>query len=611
MHDVAEFLKAHDPFGGLDEADLDRLAERVQVDFFPAGTTIFKQGQPPPDEIRVIRKGAVELLEGGRLLDLLEDGEMFGQAWMFSGLPTGWEARAREDTLCYALAADDVLPLLGGPAGLRFVARSLLMLPRPGDARGLEDPEIETPQQPAGALIREQPVICDAGVSLRDAAREMVESGASSVLVRLDDGELGILTDHDLRSRVVAEALSVETPLRDVLTKPALIVRADEPASGLMLAMLDHGIRHVPVLSATDEVLGVVTDIDLLAAQTRTPFVLRRAIADAGSADELRDVAVRVNPTVVALHEGGLAPGQVSAIISVVTDALIKRMLELAVDEAGPPPTEFAWLSLGSHGRREAVPSSDVDSGMVWEDGGGATATSYMHGLAEQVDELLAATGLKSDTHGVTAAGSVMTHPAGEWRKTIGRWLDDPTDETIMATSILLDGRTIHGPDQAFGVFSAVQDVRYRSRILRLLLRLGLATRPPTGFLHDIVVEHSGEHRGAFDIKRSGLLPIVGIARYAGLAAGSTSTSTVSRLQAAGAAGVLPESEATTLAEAYRLMASLRMEHQVRKLEAGTEPDDYVDPKALNPLTRRYLREAFRQVASTQRGLATGLAWNR
>lgn len=217
----------------------------------------------------------------------------------------------------------------------------------------------------------------------------------------------------------------------------------------------------------------------------------------------------------------------------------------------------------------------------------------------------------KSDTHGVTAAGSVMTHPAGEWRETIGRWLDDPTDETIMATSILLDGRTIHGPDGAFGVFSAVQHVRYRSRILRLLLRLALATRPPTGFLHDIVVEHSGEHRGAFDIKRGGLLPIVGIARYAGLAAGGTSTSTVSRLQAAGAAGVLPEAEATTLAEAYRLMASLRMEHQVRKLEAGTEPDDYVDPKALNPLTRRYLREAFRQVASTQRGLATELAWNR
>jgi len=134
MHDVAEFLKAHEPFGAVDETDLDRLAESTKVEFLTAGTVIFRQGEPPPDEIRVIRKGAVELTEHGRVLDLLEEGDMLGQAWMFSGLPTGWEARAREDTLCYVLAADVVVPFLSSLAGLRFMARSLLMLPRPGDA---------------------------------------------------------------------------------------------------------------------------------------------------------------------------------------------------------------------------------------------------------------------------------------------------------------------------------------------------------------------------------------------------------------------------------------------------------------------------------------------
>jgi CBS domain-containing protein len=204
-----------------------------------------------------------------------------------------------------------------------------------------------------------------------------------------------------------------------------------------------------------------------------------------------------------------------------------------------------------------------------------------------------------------------MAHSATEWRDTIRGWLHDPTNESVMAISILLDGRSIDGPSEAFGVFSAVKEARRRPALLRLLLRLALAIRPPTGFLHDIVVDHSGEHRGTFDIKRGGLLPIVGIARYAGLAAGAASTSTVSRLQAAGAAGVLRESKATTLEEAYRLMTALRMEHQVRQLEAGADPDDHLDPKGLNTLTRRYLREAFRLVASTQRGLAAGLTWDK
>jgi CBS domain-containing protein len=614
VHDVAEFMKAHEPFSNLDETDLDRLAEHVKVESFSAGSVIVKQGERPLETLRVVRKGIVELIERGRVLDLLEEGEMFGQAWSFSGLPTPWEARAWEDALCYALPCDEVVPFLSGRAGLRFVARSLLISPRPGDANVPRVGDFDATQQPAGALVRDQPLVRDSGISLQEAARHMAESGSGSLLVRLEGGELGILTDHDLRSRVVAKGLSLETPVRDVVTTPVFTVRDDQAAGDVLLSMLDHGIRHVPVLSASEEVVGVVTDLELLAAQARRSFVLRRAIADAASPGELRDVGARLMPTVVALHQGGVAAEQLGAIISVVVEALVRRMVELFGDTAGPPPAEFAWLWLGSHGRREATPSSDIDSGLVWEDGGGESTRAYMYGLAEQVGGLLAATGFKSDPHGVTSSG-VMAHSAGEWRDTVKDWLDDPTNETVMAVNILLDGRTIEGQNESFGVFSAVRDAKRRPSFERLLLKLALATQPPIGFRRDIVVEQSGEHSGSFDIKEGGLVPIVGLARHAALTAGVTSTSTVSRLRAAGAAGVVPESDARTLEEAWRLMTELRMEHQVGQLEAGTSPDNYVDPKALDALTRRHLREAFRLVASTQKTLRktldTGQVWKQ
>jgi CBS domain-containing protein len=114
VHDVAEFMKAHEPFSNLDETDLDRLAEHVKVESFSAGSVIVKQGERPLETLRVVRKGIVELIERGRVLDLLEEGEMFGQAWSFSGLPTPWEARAWEDALCYALPCDEVVPFLSG-----------------------------------------------------------------------------------------------------------------------------------------------------------------------------------------------------------------------------------------------------------------------------------------------------------------------------------------------------------------------------------------------------------------------------------------------------------------------------------------------------------------
>jgi CBS domain-containing protein len=611
MHDIVEFLKDFDPFSELDADTLEKLAERVEVEFFAAGTTIFEQGQEPPGEVRVVRRGAIELVDHGRVLDLLGEGELLGHPSVVSAMPTGFEARAHEDTLCYSLRADDVLPLLTRPAGLRYLARSLLERPKPGPVVLADISGFDLAHQPVRALIREQPIMCDPNVPVRDAARLMVEAGASSLLVRLDGDDFGIVTDRDLRSRVVAEGIAGDVPVSRVMSAPAFTIGPELNAADVLLAMLDRGIRHLPVLSARGEVLGIVNDMDLLAAETRTPFVLRRAIADARGVEDLGRAARRVNPTLIGLHQVGVPPEQISAVISVVQDALVRRAIELAIASQGPPPREFAWLSLGSHGRREGVPSSDVDSGMVWADGEGPDPAPYMRALGGQVIETLAATGWRSDAHGVTARGPFSSSSVADWQRTIRHWLDHPLDDSVlMAISVLLDRRTVYGPDDAFDALATLGAARERPAIGRLLRRRALADKPPTGFLRDIVVEHSGEHRGSFDIKRGGLLPIVDIARYAGIAAGATVTSTRLRLRAAGEAGTLPETEAETLEEAHDLFAALRLEHQVRQLEAGVPPDDHIDPKLLNPLTRRYLRDAFRAVASVQKALSTELAWS-
>ena len=130
----------------------------------------------------------------------------------------------------------------------------------------------------------------------------------------------------------------------------------DGSGADAMLAMLDRGIRHLPVVAPRGEIVGVVRDVDLLAAGARTPFVLSRAIADARDAQELGLVAGQVRGTLVALHDARMAPAQISAVLSVVADALTRRLLELALERRGAPPARLAWLALGSHGRREAVP---------------------------------------------------------------------------------------------------------------------------------------------------------------------------------------------------------------------------------------------------------------
>jgi CBS domain-containing protein len=402
------------------------------------------------------------------------------------------------------------------------------------------------------------------------------------------------------------EGRSADDPVSAAMTTPVLGVGADETVADVMLLMLDHDIRHVPVFSAASEVVGVIAGIDLITAETQTPFALRRAIGDAKDTGDLREAAERLSSTVIALHRSGLAPAQVSEAISAVADALIRRMIELGIEGHGPPPAEFAWMALGSHGRREPVPSSDVDSGMAWRNG--ADAGRYMHAIADQVAECVKVLGWRLDPHGVTASGAFSASSIEDWRGAIGAWLQRPSDNRVLiATSILLDGRIIYGPEHGLDVKPLLFETGDRNRLERWMLRLALSAKPPTGFLRDIVVEGSGEHRGTFDIKHGGVLLVVDLARYAALRAGVQVTSTVARLRAAADAGVLDRAQARVLEEAFHLFIGMRLEHQVEQLESGSEPDDYLDPKRLNPLARRYLRDAFRELAAVQRSLVPNI----
>ncbi|MDP9189739.1 MAG: CBS domain-containing protein, partial [Actinomycetota bacterium] len=295
MHDIAEFLKDRDPFASLDEAELEGIAQRTEVEFFVAGATIFRQGEPTPSAVRVVRRGAIELVKDGRVLDVLGEGELFGHPWMLSGLPTGFEARAGEDSLCYKLDSADVVPLLSRPSNLPYLARSLLARGRVQSGHRVAGAAtVELTQQPAGALVHLPAIICTPEVPVREAARRMVEEGVSSILVRAPDDSLGIVTDRDVRSKVVAVGLPVETPVGEVMTTPVITVGAEQAGAEVILAMLDNDVRHLPVLSGRSDVLGVLTDVDLIAAEAHTPFVLRRSIADARDKEELRAAATRL-----------------------------------------------------------------------------------------------------------------------------------------------------------------------------------------------------------------------------------------------------------------------------------------------------------------------------
>jgi CBS domain-containing protein len=607
MHDIAEFLQRHPPFDTLDEEALRTVATSTEIEFHAARAPILESAEARAEFAYVVRRGSVELLSDGRLLDLVGEGEMFGFASLLAESPLGFVARAAEDTLVYRIPERAIRPVLERPAAVRFIAASLA-----GRRRLLAGADPEPPPPAAGRevgeLIRAPALVCPPETRIQEAARRMVETGRSCVVTDLGDG-LGIVTDHDIRTRVVAAGADPDTPLSEIMSAPARTVAADSSASEALVEMLDHGVRHLPVLEARRRLVGVIDDVDLLASERRAPFHLRALIARSADVAGVVDAATELPRTVIALYDAGVPAPMISRTIASIHDTITRRLIEIAHEELGPPLVPYSWLAMGSFGRREPFPASDVDCALAWDGGDDPGPREGMLAIARRVLAGLSASGLRPDHQGAVASSPLFARSIADWERAAEGWLEDPDrGRGLMLLSVVVESVPVWGATTAAErLATAFARLPQRERTMRRLAIAALAARPPTGFFRHFVLESTGERKGRLDIKRGGLVPIESLARWAGLTAGVSAASTRTRLDVAEAEGTLVADDAAVLRDAFELVCALRMEHQVGRLREGLPPDDLIDPERLAPLARTSLKDAFRAVARVQRGIAVEL----
>jgi CBS domain-containing protein len=610
MNEAAEFLRGHSPFDSLDEETLEKVAASTEIEFHAARTAIIDSAEAVLDYAYVVRSGSVELLIEGRILDLIGEGELFGYVSLLGEGPIGFVARAAENTLLYRIPAEVMRPVLQRPAFVRFATR--VMNERIQLLAGHQaEPPLSAAGRPVGELIRAPALVCPPEASVQQAARQMAEAGATCVVVDSGDG-LGIVTDRDIRTRVVAAGAGPETPLSDVMTAPAWTVSADRMATEALVEMLDRGIRHFPVLSAARRLLGVIDDVDLMANERRSPFRLQASIARSTDVEAVAEAATDLSDTVIALYDAGLPPSAISRAITSIHDTVTRRMIEFAHAGLGRPPVPYTWLATGSFGRFEAFPSSDVDSAIAWDGpDDDIELRRTMVTLAERVIQDMRLCGFEPDVNGALASNPLFARSIEEWERAATSWIEQPDENRgLLLLAVVVESDPVWGGTTAAEHLARVfARAPGRERMLRRLAAAALLARPPTGFLRNVVLHPGGERKGVLDIKARGLVPIEALARWSGLVAGVSAASTRARLKASGEAGSMSQDDATTLRDAFELFSALRMEHQVAQLRAGEDPDDLIDPKTLTPLTRTSLKEAFRAVAHVQRGIGLELGF--
>ena len=556
--EIARFLAQRAPFDALAAEDLGELVAQTEIEFHLAGAAILTEDGGPVTFLRVIHSGAVDISHGGNLLDLLGPGDTFGHAAMMAGLPPGFEARAAEDTLCYRVPV--------------AVARPLLDQARSQEVKVGSEPG----HRAVIRLIRSPTARCQPDASVGEMARRMTELGTNSAVVDLGERGFGIVTDRDLRSRIVAAGLDFGAPVSAVMTVPVVTVPPERLAGEAIFEMLERGIRHLVVVDEEGELVGVVQDSDLFAVQPSSWFGARRAIARAKNIDALADVAARAPEIVLDLHSSNVRAIDVARVLSALTDALTVRVLELCAIAGELPSDGLVWVALGSQARREMTPASIAHGALVCSD---PPPPDWLQSLGDAMVRC-----------------RLPRPPAPRSGR---EWLDADYDDEIVLT-VLSERRPLWGtPREPLPVLAGDA----RERAMGALARRALAYQPPTGFDAEAVLEADGTRSTLLDIRRAAVIPIVELARWAGAAAGLTAGSTADRVRAAADEGVLSQADATTLSDAFELALELRVSHHMRRMAEGEAPDDRIEPAEISPLMRDHLRDVFRAVTTVQRGL--------
>jgi CBS domain-containing protein len=601
---AAAFLALHPPFNGLAPRELDRIAKSLELRRFGEGEIVLIEDGTPAQVFYVIRDGSMELVHEEEVIDILEPGESFGHPSLLSGLAPAFTVRAHEDSTCYLVPRQLAVEALSGPGGAGFVARTLRdRLARAGHVvHGL--PQLATMR--VGDLVPRPAVSCESSSTIREAAETMTEHGVSALLVR--EGErLTILTDADLRAKVIAGDHSPESPVSQVTT-PAVVVPPFRLAVESVVDMLSAGVEHLVVVDPMGTVVGIVSSADLLGMEQYSPFALRHAVLRAADEDELFQVATRVPKLFLRLLDAGLEAAAIARVLTLQLDSLTARLIDFSIQRHGPAPATWAWLVLGSAARRELTLASDQENALAYAPTGGDEVDAYFARLGDEVTNGLRRCGFVPDANEVFAGNR-------QWRMSEDAWLEvfrdsqrTPDRSHLIRATVAFDFRHGAGGLEVVPPLVAIlREAPRRPDFIRRLARTATDFKPPLGFRGSLVLERAGAESGKLDIKRGGVIPIVNLARFHALANGITISATHDRLIAAQKAGGLEAEVATSLGEAFAIVSRIRLQHHAAQLDAGEAPDNLIDPDQLPPIARRELREAFRAIAQAQKRLSAYL----
>ncbi len=621
--EVLDFFRTTPPFQFLGEAALMDVASSVMLEFYPKGTMILRQDGKASEHLRVIKKGGVKVFiqpEQGEeiIIDYRSEGDSFGLLSMVGQDRSRANVMAIEDTICYLLERRTIQRLIDtNPHFTEYFFKTFLTKYIDKTYKEMRDKSLLYGggekllfTTTVGEVADPNVITASQDVTIREAATIMSAKRISClVLVDAEGAPTGIVTDRDLRVKVVSKGRDVDTPINRIMSVSLIKTDVRDYCFEALLKMVRYNIHHLLVVDG-GHLRGIITNHDMMMIQGTSPISVAKEIEAQQTTEGLVSASQKINRIVGLLLKEGAKASNIQRIISEINDRMLKKILWFAERTFGQPPLPYCWIVMGSEGRKEQTFKTDQDNALIYDDPATpeeeARAKEYFTNFSVFMRDALVQCGFPLCPGNYMASNPTWRQPFSVWKEYFTNWIKAPTTDAILFSAILFDFRPVHG-DIALAErlrSHLAQLAGTEDMFLRNLAEMAIRLRPPLGFFRTFVVEKSGEHKDELDLKHKCIAPMVDIARLYSLEKRVTEVGTLDRIAALkGKPGAMAE-YGEDFEQAFEFLSLLRIHHQFDQIEAGLEPDNFINPDKLTTLEKKTFKEVCQLISRIQDSLA-------
>ncbi len=624
---LLEFLRKTHPFDLLKEHDLVGLVSVLERKEFEADLLLYQQDLSPLEELSIIYEGEVEkyFLGAGNARSYPETfgpGDTFGAiSILLNNNKAIRSVRTLTHGVMYLMPATRFRELCETNLefsaffmqqfGTRMLtsgyAEHLMRNARPAASFDVSEHAFN---KPLSELFNPYMNTVDADANIQESAKVMSYFRRGYVLV-LDENKkpIGIVTDLDLRIKVVSAGKEVHGPVKEIMSSPLITLSQEAMSYEGILLMFRKKVNYLGVTDGDGTVVGIVSLDKLLNDQAKSPFIFIQSINYDNRAEELLLKWSQIPRIIESLIDRGTRSEIINQIVSAVSDAITYNIIRRALRELGPPPANFVFAALGSEGRKEQTLATDQDNAIIYADvpvKRRELVREYFINLGSRVSDELNEVGFEYCKGNLMAKNPKWNHSLSHWKQNYHKWISEPFGDHLNVSSTFFDCRAIYGD------ISLIQDLRVSifeelsqtsSLFFAQLTRNSLNIKPPLTFFNSFQLVSSDDNRKVIDIKKA-MMPVIDFARIYALKNQITEQNTGERLRQLVEKGVIQEKEFQELHQAYYFMMRLRLVHQSRQLANQQLPDNLIDPKSLSQIETVTLKEIFKIVEKYQKMLA-------